>query len=356
MTRGAWLWGVTLVAVAAGCEPAPTGYRVVVIPKGLTHEFWQSIHRGAARAGADLTRDLGVPVHVIWDGPLRERDALAQIRIVDRHISTRVDGMVLAPQHSQTLIAPVRRAVEQQIPVVIIDSGLEARDLIVKYIATDNYNGGRLAALHLLKVLREQGKTAPRIVLLRYAVGSESTEKREQGFEDTINAENDRRRLAGEPLIEWLSKDKYAGATKDTALKEAMPLLNQFRDRVDGIFCVNESSADGMLNALRSLNLVRNVKLMGFDSSEPLLQAVEKGEVDGLILQDPYRMGYLGTWAIVQHLRGQEIDGPLDYSTGEYVITRENVRQQSTLELHDPVVQAARTIATPRLRPRDPSR
>ena len=356
MTRRVWLWGMILAA-GAGCDlPRPTGYRVVVIPKGLTHEFWQSIHRGAARAGDDLTRELGTPVHVIWDGPLRERDALAQIRIVDRHISTRVDGLVLAPQHSQTMVAPVRRAVEQQLPVVIIDSGLEARDLIVKYIATDNYNGGRLAALHLMKVLREEGKVAPKIILLRYAVGSESTEKREQGFEDTINAENQRRRTAGEPLIEWLSKDKYAGATKDSALKEAMPLLNQFRDRVDGIFCVNESSADGMLDALRNLGLVRKVRLMGFDSSEPLLQAVESGEVDGLILQDPYRMGYLGTWAIVQHLRDQEIDGALDYSTGEYVITKENVREPATLELHSATAQASRTITTPKLRPRKSER
>jgi ribose transport system substrate-binding protein len=353
MTRRAWI-SCLLAGIAGGCAPQPTTYRIAVIPKGLTHEFWQSIHRGAARTAADLTGHVDRPVEVIWDGPLRERDALAQIRIVDRHVSTRVDAIVLAPQHSQTMVPPIRRAVDRGIPVLIIDSGLEGRDLIVKYIATDNYNGGRLAALHLLKVLKADGKTAPKIILLRYAVGSESTEKREQGFEDTINAENDRRKKAGEPLIEWLSSDKYAGATKDTALREAMPLLNQFRDRVDGIFCVNESSADGMLDALRSLGLVRKVKLMGFDSSEPLLQAVANGELDGLILQDPYRMGYLGVWAAVQYLRGYEIDGPLDYSTGEYVITKENVAAQSTKELFDEKAQAARTIETPKLRPRKP--
>src|SRR5262249_39826571 len=232
MTRREWLCGL-LAGAAAGCAPGPATYRIAVIPNGLTHECWQSTHRGAARAAADLTGQMERPVEVSWDGPLRERDALAQIRIVDRHISTRVDAIVLAPQHSQTMVAPVRRAVERGIPVVIIDSGLQDRNLIVKYIATDNYNGGRLAALHLLKVLKEEGKTAPKIILLRYAVGSESTEKREQGFEGTINAENERRKKVGEPLIEWLSSDKYAGATKDTALREAMPLLNQFRDRVD---------------------------------------------------------------------------------------------------------------------------
>src|SRR5262245_48124805 len=100
-------------ALVAGCADDPGyRYRVVVIPKGLTHEFWQSIHRGAVRAAADLLRK-APPIHVgvLWDGPLRERDALAQIRIVDRRIATGIDGIVLAPQHSRTMVAPVERAV-----------------------------------------------------------------------------------------------------------------------------------------------------------------------------------------------------------------------------------------------------
>src|SRR5439155_10932727 len=139
----------------------------------------QSIHRGAVRAAADLRAGDGLSVEVIWDGPLRERDALAQIRIIDRRVSTRVDGIVLAPQHSQTLVAPVKRAVEQGVPVVIIDSGLEHPELTVKYVATDNRNGGRLAARRLLQTLRAEGKSAPRVVLFRYQPGSESTEQRE---------------------------------------------------------------------------------------------------------------------------------------------------------------------------------
>src|SRR5437763_12832768 len=125
------LWaGLALAALlCAGCQHVVARYRVVVIPKGLTHEFWQSIYRGAARAAADLERELSEPVEIIWDGPLRERDALAQIRIVDRRISTHVDGIVLAPQHSQTMVAPAQPAVAQGIPVVIIDSGLERPDI-----------------------------------------------------------------------------------------------------------------------------------------------------------------------------------------------------------------------------------
>jgi ribose transport system substrate-binding protein len=353
-------WAVAALA-AGGCQQSPADYRVVVIPKGLTHEFWQSIHRGAQRAATDLDRDLHLHIEVIWDGPLRERDALAQIRIVDRRISTRLDGIVLAPQHSQTMVAPVQRAVEQHIPVVIIDSGLERPDLTIKYVATDNRNGGRLAAKRLLATLRAEGKTAPRVVLFRYAVGSESTEQRELGFHETIDAEIARQKAAGELTIIWVSDDKYAGATKDSALREAAPLLNQHRGPdgkplIDGIFCVNESSAEGMLDALRSLGMERQVKLVGFDAGEPLLQAVDEGTIDALILQDPYRMGYLGTWTMVHYLRGYETVTPDPHylSTGEFVVTKSNLHDEATSGLYNENAQNRRTIATPPLRKRTP--
>src|SRR5438132_11869163 len=159
MPRGKCLLLAVFACLAlSGCGGARQEYkyRVAVIPKGLTHEFWQSIHRGAERGARDLS-ELHIPTQVIWDGPLKENDSLVQIRIVDRRISTRVDGIVLAPQHSKTMVAPVERALDEHIPVAIIDSGLERQDIIVKYVATNNYNGGRLAAQHLLKVLKEGG-------------------------------------------------------------------------------------------------------------------------------------------------------------------------------------------------------
>jgi ribose transport system substrate-binding protein len=347
---------VLLLLLLCGCEPARDALSrlwIAVIPKGLTHEFWQSIHRGAQRAAADLGQ-LGTPTEIVWDGPLKENDALEQIRIVDRRISTRVDGIVLAPQHSRTMVSPVARAVEQKVPVVIIDSGLDetGKGLFVRYVATNNFNGGRLAAQHLMRVLVDRDrKAAPRLILFRYAIGSESTEQREAGFLEGIAEEEKKRGLK----VNWLSTDRYAGATRDTAAKEARPLLNRFRDEVDGIFAVNESAASGMLDVLRSLGLNQKVRLMGFDSSEPLLQAVRAGDVDGLILQDPYRMGYLGVWTLARYLKGEYVGKPGDFlGTGEYIITRDEhvpernifrVDSQETRELYDPEWQAKRDSA-----------
>jgi ribose transport system substrate-binding protein len=266
---------------------------------------------------------------------------------------------VLAPQHSQIMSAAVRRARREGVPVVVIDSGLADRDQIEKYVATDNYNGGWMAAEHLARVLEAEGKTNPKLILLRYAIGSESTERREEGFLDFFNPTKTnpkRPRTGPPPKVEWLDTDHYAGATRDSAARAAGPLVQQYGSRVDAIFAPNESSASGTLDVLRSQGLnmrangERKVHLMAFDSSKPLLQAIEDGDVDGSIIQDPYYMGYLGVYTLVRHIRGYDVSRgrtDLDQSTGEYLVTKENVRAVTTLEKFDPEHQRRRTMTPP---------
>ncbi|MBN9517046.1 substrate-binding domain-containing protein [bacterium] len=330
-------------SLSAGCGEQADELVIVVIPKGMTHEHWQSVRRGAERCAADLLASEGRRVRIIFDGPLRERDAMEQIRIMDRRVATGADGIVLAPQHSRTMTACVRRAADAGLPVVVIDSGLADPDHFVKYVATDNYRGGCLAAEHLIGELKKRGKDRPKLILFRYAVGSESTEQREKGFEDTA------KRLC--PDAVWLSTDRYAGSTRDSAMREAGPLVFQFREQVDAIFAPNESSASGTVDVLRSQGLNGKVLVMGFDSSKPLLHAIQSGDVIGSVLQDPYRMGYLSTWCAVRYRLGEDVNAnrtQMDLSTGEYVVTRENVESESIRGLFDPELQARRVIDVPR--------
>lgn len=347
---------LVLVLALLGCggPKKEYKYRVAVIPKGLTHQFWQSIHRGADRAADDLAKQ-GISVEIIWAGPRTEDDAQAQITIVEQQIANGVSGIVLAPQHSAQMVPAAQSAAAKKIPVVIIDSGLDDRGLIVKYVATNNYHGGELAAEQLLSALKADGKSAPKLILFRYKTGSESTEQREKGFEDVVNRAIEEQKKKGEPTITWLSKNRYAGATTDSALAAATPLLNGLKDEgIDGIFAPNESSATGMLKALQSLGLNKKVRFVGFDSSEPLLQAVQDGDIDALIVQDPYRMGYLGVRTLVQHLEGENVqaDGKLELSTGEYAITKANLAEELTRELFDPELQKKRVIQMPVMDPK----
>ena len=134
-----------------GDEPSNVKYRIAVIPKGTTHEFWTSVHAGAARAAREADN-----VEILWKGPLQENDAEGQINVVQEFITKKVDGLVLAPLDSQALIAPVKDAQQQGIPTVIFDSGLADESIIVSYVATDNYHGGALAARRLAEVLGVQ--------------------------------------------------------------------------------------------------------------------------------------------------------------------------------------------------------
>lgn len=354
MSRDAW---IALIAAAAlvlnGCggQPAtPAKYVIAVIPKGRTHQFWQSIERGARRAAADFDAQ-GLRVDILWEGPLKESDARDQIALVQQFAGRKIHGLVLAPQHSKAMVPVVKETHDRGIPVVVIDSGLDDPDLYVKYVATDNYNGGKLAAEHLLGVLAKDGKKAPKLVLLRYQAGSESTEQREKGFLDRVRAEAEKQKKAGEPTVEVISENVEAGATVDTAQAAAGPLLVQFKERMDGIFAVNESAATGLLNAMRSQGLLkdRRIRVMGFDTSDPLLQSLRDGELDGTIAQDPYRMGYLGVHAVVRHNEGDDVSGKdRNLSTGEVVITAANVDSEETRALVEPALQRKRTIDPPK--------
>ena len=156
-----------------------------------------------------------------------------------------INGLVLAPQDSRADgQAPVQQVVDKHIPVVIIDSGLDKEaltknpDLIVKYVATNNYNGGRLAAKRLLDVMNEAAKTDPKyrnqkIVLFRYEAGSESTEQREKGFHDAID-EAIRDRKPGDPTITWLSDNQYAGATVERRREDGRAAAGRACARYDG--------------------------------------------------------------------------------------------------------------------------
>jgi len=283
--------------------PKAAQVKIAVIPKGMVHEFWKSIHAGALKASQELG------VKILWKGPQKEDDRAQQITVVEDVISRGVDGIVLAPLDERALCRPVQDAARENIPVLIIDSGLQGRDYI-SFVATDNYQGGVLGAKKLGELLGGRG----RIFLIRYQVGSASTTEREKGFLETVQKEF--------PDLVLLVKDQYAGATTETSYQLVENLLSRFPE-VEGIFCPNESTTFGALRALQEAKLAGRVKFVGFDSSPKLVQALRQSHIHGLVLQNPVKMGYLGVAYMVQYLRGQKIPERID--TGVYLATKENM-------------------------------
>ena len=303
---------------------AEKSYTIAVIPKGTTHEFWKSINAGAVKAQRELAA-AGTKVEVIWKGPLREDDRDQQIQVVENFMTRRVSAIVLAPLDSHALVRPVHNAVQAKVPVVIMDSDLQSDDY-VSFVATDNYKGGLLAGEQMARLLGGKGN----VILLRYAVGSASTEAREKGFLDALKKY---------PDIKLISSDQHAGATRELAYQASQNLLNRFGREVNGVFCPCEPPTIAMTKALRDLGLAGGkVKMIGFDAGSQSVVDMQNGDVQALVVQNPMLMGYLAVMTAVKHLKGQKVDHRID--TGVMLVTPENMNQPGIKELlHPPLDQ-----------------
>lgn len=327
--RRVWLAAIAL-GLITGCndawrepplpgaaEPKSKTLRIAVIPKGSTHEFWSSVHAGAEKAAQELG-----DVEILWKGPLQENDREQQINIVDDFRVQQVDGICLAPLDSQALIAPVEAARSEGIPTVIFDSGLDNAEVVVSYVATDNYHSGALAAERLAEVLAGKGN----VILMRYQPGSESTLQREEAFLTTLKEKY--------PDIKIISSNQYAGSTAEQSLDNCQQMLLKYRDEVHGIFTVCESNSSGMLGALENEGLAGKVHFIAFDPNARLIDGMAEGKVDGIVLQDPVNMGYLAVKQMVAHLRGKRVEPTIN--TGEYVATPDNMHEPDIEKLLRP--------------------
>lgn len=301
----------------AGAAKRP---EIAVIPKSTMFTFWNAVHAGAAAAGEESGAE------IIWMGPNDENDRRQQIELVQNFISRSVDAIVLAPLDAVALARPVEAAVARGIPVVVIDSDLQS-EAPSSVVATDNVEGGRMAARRLAEVMGGQGK----VILLRYNEGSASNDQRENGFLQEL-AEN-------YPKIEILSSNQYAGTTKESAFQASQNLLNKFGEEVDGIFCPNEPVAFGMLRALETSNRAGKIKFVGFDAGESLIKAMREGSIDGLVAQDPRGIGYQGVKTAVAVLRGEDV--PKKIATRVVTITPENLDTPEIQSLISPEVKAS---------------
>jgi ribose transport system substrate-binding protein len=186
--------------------------------------------------------------------------------------------------------------------------------------------GGRLAGEGLATMLPKGGK----VILVRYVEGSASTTEREEGFLEVMKTK---------PAIEVVSSNQYAGAVLEGAYDKSEALLSRYKRPdgslgIDGIFCPNESTAVAMLRVLQANGWAGKVRFVGFDATDTLVQGLRDGHIDGLVLQDPVKMGYLSVTTMVKHLRGEPVEQRID--TGVRLVTRAEMDQPDAQELLQP--------------------
>ncbi len=278
-----------------------------MVPKGRSTLFWQSVHAGAVKAAREMNVDL------VWNGPASESDFNGQLQIVDAMINRGADAVLVAPIDRKLLVSAVDRAGRLKIPVVIFDSGIDS-DNFVAQVATDNFHAGEVAADRIGKLLNGKGK----IAIVKVVPGAGSTMAREDGFTNKLTRDYPGIRIVAE---------QYGWADFAKSLAVSENILTAHED-LDAMFASNESSTVGAAQALRTRKT--RVKLVGFDSSPTLLEALTSGVIDSLVVQDPFRMGYESVRAAVEHLDGKTVAKIQNIEPK--LIDREN--------LHTPEVQA----------------
>jgi ribose transport system substrate-binding protein len=144
------------------------------------------------------------------------------------------------------------------------------------------------------------------------------------------------------PEIKVVSEEQRGGATKASAQAAAENLLLRFKDAdgnltVDGIYCVNESTTYGMLQALRRQRFSGKVNFIGFDSADTLVEGMRNDEINGLIVQNPFKMGYESVTAMVKHLKGEAVPKRID--TGVTFVARADLERPEIMELLNPDIE-----------------
>jgi len=286
--------------------------QIGVIPKETESVYWEGVRQGALKAGAEEK------YAILWNGPEIETDCERQIQIVEDMIARKVDGIVLAPSNRKALVPAVEKTYAQKIPCVIVDSGVET-DKYLSYMATDNFKGGVLAAKRIGEILAGKGK----ILVVAWTPNSASTDARLQGFRETLAKEFPGIEIVDSQFPNPPTMDKARDVTQDMLTRNA---------GVDGLFACNATTAGGALTALRSVQKNdKKIKMVGFDAWPMVVDGLEKGDLDSLILQNPYKMGYEGVKAIIRHLKGEKVDKLVD--TGVELITQDRLKDPKIQEL-----------------------
>lgn len=268
-----------------------------VVPAGA-HEFWAQVEAGARKAGEES----GVDIY--FRGPAREGNAAAQLRVIDKIVQRGCKALIIAPSGLE-IIDRLSGLKARGIPVFYIDRDIGGAD-VQAVIATDNYQAGQLAGQHMGRVLGGKG----RVAVIRMSPPVASTSERQRGFIQAAEA-------AGLTI----AFDRPLGdnpAMTFAALREYLP-------RLDAIFTPNGSTSRATHAALLRMKVAGQLLHVGFDSGRLLLDALKAGQLDALVVQQPYAMGYqsvhLARRALLEQWAPQRRQIELD----AVLVTRENL-------------------------------
>lgn len=281
---------------------------IALIVKSVNSEFWQSM-----LAGGEKYDEENKNVNVTPFGPKSETDIEGAITILENVVTSAPDAIVVASQSGEGAIPAVKDAMSQGIPVITTDTIIPTD--VVSHLATDNRTGGRTAADAMVKVFEENGIEKSGTVVIMHVVVCDTDTLRGEGFDERMGE------IAPNINIvhSHYTDDEVAKAM--TATEEAITAY----DDLIGIFGIDYNIGEGIALAIEQAGLQDEVMVVAFDDSEAEIEALKKGVIKALIVQDPYMMGYKGCEFAIRAIKGEELPKYVD--TGVKVVRKEDVEE-----------------------------
>lgn len=286
----------------SGATSGEGSLKIAVVPKSVGFDFWSKVHAGARAAAQELGN-----VEIIWNGPTAETDIAGQVALVESFITQGVDALVIAPSDAQGLVRVLQDVEAAGIPVITIDSNTDPQ-VSRAFVATNN----REAAGRAADLMAERLSGTGRVALIPYIAGASTSIEREEGFKTALDRH---------PGLELVAT-QYSNSDIGQAMSVTEDILTAYPD-LDGIFAANEPSVLGAAQAVESRDRAGELVLVGFDASPRELDGVRSGGIAGLIVQNPFRMGYEGVMQAMRAIRGEPNDHYID--SGSLVVTQANV-------------------------------
>ncbi len=305
MKTSQWFYLLTAMAIAwtAGCskrnDAAATGGDdakkrpvVALVVKTLNHPFFIDMQHGAEAAAK------AAGVELIVQAADREIDVERQMQIIENLIQRKVSALVVAPSGSREIVPVIVKANRAGIPVVIVDTRVDAPALAAAggktatFVGSDNYEGGKLAGEFLVQKSGGRG----RVAVLEGIAGHETGDQRLSGFRDALKQSHGLQIVASQPA-NW---ERDQGFNVFQNIMQANP-------RIDALFAANDLMALGAVEAIAAAGKAGEITVIGFDALEEARAAVQRGAMAATIAQDPAAMGRIGVENAVRVLRGETV-------------------------------------------------
>ena len=303
--------------VPAIAQTKPT---ISVIAKDTTSPYWQAVLAGARKAGQDLG------VNVIELGAQSESDVSGQISILAKAVASNPAAIVIAPAEFAALGKPIDEAAKK-VKIIGIESAADTKAM-TSLLATDNVNAGRVAADALaVAITKSSADTEGDVVMIASMPGVPSLDQRAKGFKEVVTAKYKALDITAE---------KVADGKPATVFGIMNNLIANTGD-LRGVFVSDPITAQAVSQAVVEKKTNDKINIVGVGSDEKLVKFLQDDVIAGLVVEDPFRMGYDGVKTALAASKGEQV--PANVDTGVTLITKANLSSVRSQELLKPKVK-----------------